>query len=432
MNLSNQEWSRVHQQALLEDANDCIAHMRDFFHIPKVEDKNLIYFCGNSLGLMPKATSNSVSEMLSDWQKYGVEGHFEGSNPWVSYHESFKKHLSILVGAKPNEVVAMNSLTVNMHLLLSAFYTPRAQRKWILTERKNFSSDLYALQSQAKLHGLEPKEVIKFIDFEPNTFLLSHHTIIDQIRTLGSSLSLVWLNPVNYLTGQYLAVDEIIKEAHQVGALVGLDLAHAVGNVALNLHQWEADFAVWCTYKYLNSGPGAVGGAFIHEVHASNQSLNRLSGWWGNKIENRFDMNAEFDATPTADGFQLSNAPVLSMTAHMASLKTIEQAGWELMLEKSRKLSNYLQSMIAQCCINPDAEFEISLISPQNQSQRGAQLSYLVSNNADMLVKKLRDEGIIIDLREKKVIRIAPTALYNTFEEAYHFTRILSQYAVLK
>jgi kynureninase len=407
------------------DEKDELKKFRKEFYMPVTNGKPIIYFCGNSLGLQPVKTKSLFETELEAWANLGVEGHFHGKNPWLHYHKYFSKNLAKITGAKISEVVAMNTLTTNLHLMLTTFYRPTSKRSKIITEAGSFSSDLYALTSQVKLHGLNPKKTIIELKPRKGEFALRSEDIIKQIEKHKGELALVMMGGVNYYTGQAFDMELITKAAHKVGAKAGFDLAHAVGNIPLELHKWNVDFAVWCTYKYLNSGPGAVGGAFIHEKHAKNKTLPRLAGWWGQQEKDRFQMKPGFRPTPTAEGWQLSNAQVFNMIAHKASLEIFEEAGMKPLIKKSRIMTTFLEDLIKTKC-KTTAEYKIKIITPGSIDERGCQISIFVQKKGEELFQKITEAGFIVDWRSPNVIRVAPVPLYNTFEEIYRFTDFLS------
>lgn len=413
------------------DLLDELSAFKSQFHCPIKDGKEQIYFCGNSLGLQPKSTAATVNKVLDDWALLGVESHFTGADPWAQYHFKFQLLLAPLVGGLPHEVVAMNSLTANLHLMLATFYKPTPQRYKILTESRNFSSDIYAMRSQVQLHGLNPDEVIVEIPPADGAEYMEEETILALIEEHSDSLALVLLSPINYFSGQLLRMPQIAKAAHAVNAVIGLDLAHAIGNVKLNLHEWDIDFAVWCSYKYLNSGPGAVGGAYVHERHSSNPYLVRPAGWWGHRPEDRFQMNKEFIPSLDADGFQLSNAPVLSMAAHYAALQIFEQATITALVSKSQKLTGFLEYLLRENCTNANAEFRFRILTPSEVDRRGAQLSLEIVERGKELFTKIRKAGFIVDIRAECVIRISPVPLYNSFVEVFRFVDFMKVHAQL-
>ncbi|QMU29658.1 kynureninase [Adhaeribacter radiodurans] len=403
------------------DQNDTLHSFRDRFYIPQVNGKDSIYLCGNSLGLQPKTVRAALEQELLDWQNLGVEGHFHGKNPWFKYHELFSEKESRIVGAQPGEVVVMNNLTTNLHLMLVSFYQPTPQRYRIITESGAFPSDQYALETQVKFHGYSPEDVI--IELKPRAGECNLRTsdIEAVIADNAGSLALVLLGGINYYTGQVFDLAAITKAGHTVGALVGFDLAHAAGNVILQLHDWDVDFAVWCTYKYLNSGPGGVGAAFVHEKHASNPDLPRFAGWWGHSQEERFQMKKGFIPMIGAAGWQLSNGAILTMAAHKAALDIFDEAGMPALRRKSEQLTSYLEFLIQELRI---PENILQIITPSESAARGCQLSLLIHQNGRALFEKLTAAGVILDWREPNVIRVAPVPLYNTFEDVYCFAKI--------
>ena len=409
------------------DEEDTLKKFRDRFYSPIVNGKECIYFTGNSLGLQPKTTQDYVLTELEDWANYGVEGHFHAKNPWVSYHEIFPELIAPIVGALPEEVVVMNQLTVNLHLLMTSFYRPTKERFKIICEAKAFPSDQYAFQSQATIHGLDPNEVIIEVGPKEGSAYIETSDIIDAIKKNGHQTALVIFGGVNYYSGQVFNMQQICKAAHEAGAYCGFDLAHAAGNVHLDLHDWNIDFACWCSYKYLNSGPGGVAGAFIHQQHITNKQLPRLAGWWGHDKENRFKMEHNFRPIPTAEGWQLSNAPVLSMAAHKASLDIFSEVGMHNLISKGTLLSNYLLYILNE--INQKVENKIiEIITPINESEKGCQVSMLMLKDGRKIFEALMKAGVIADWREPNVIRIAPVPLYNTFEDVFTFGQIIKNF----
>ena len=408
------------------DEQDPLKNFRDKFYIPLMNGKESIYFTGNSLGLQPKTTQDYVLNELEDWASFGVEGHFHARKPWMPYHEIFPRQLSAIVGSKENEVVVMNQLTVNLHLLMVTFYRPTKDRYKIICEAKAFPSDQYAFESQVRYHGLDPETSIIEVSPREGEHSIRTEDIIDTINAHGTSVALVLFGGVNYYTGQFFDLPAITSAAHQVGAYAGFDLAHAAGNVELKLHDWQVDFACWCSYKYLNSGPGGVAGVFIHEQHAANTSLPRFAGWWGYTKETRFKMEKGFQAIPTAEGWQLSNAPVLSMAAHKAALDIFEEAGMERLHQKRKKLVSYLY-FILDSVNRQNKEQVIELITPSEDNARGCQVSILMLKNGRAVFEAITQQGVLADWREPNVIRVAPVPLYNTFEDIYRFGEIMHQ-----
>lgn len=404
------------------DKKDPLKKFRKQFYIPKVNGKEAIYLCGNSLGLQPKSVKTFILEELHDWASLGVEGHHHGKRPWLYYHHLTKKPLARLVGAKPSEVVAMNQLTVNLHLMLTTFYRPSAKRFKIIAEAGAFSSDQYAVESQIRLKGLDPKTALVELMPRPGEHHLHTEDIVDAIREHGSQVALVLFGGVQYYSGQFFNIKAITAAGHAVGAFVGFDLAHAIGNVPLRLHDDDVDFAVWCSYKYLNSGPGSIAGAFVHNRHA-NGTLLRLAGWWGHEEANRFKMKKGFHPMPGVDGWQLSNFPVLTGAAHLASLAIFEEAGMKALRAKSMLLTGYLSDLLR--ALDPE-EKKFIMITPSEPSSRGCQISILMKQKGRKVFDTITRRGVIADWREPNVIRIAPIPLYNTFTDVFHFTEIFA------
>ncbi|MBK7560198.1 MAG: kynureninase [Chitinophagaceae bacterium] len=406
------------------DEQDPLKHFREMFYIPILFGKECIYFTGNSLGLQPKRTQDYVVDELEDWASLGVEGHLHARNPWLPYHEFFPKQLSKLVGSKENEVVVMNSLTVNLHLLMVSFYRPTKKRYKIICEAKAFPSDQYAFETQARYHGFDPAEAIIEVLPREGEFTLRTEDIISTIKKHGDNVALVLFGGVNYYTGQLFDMKSITSAAHEAGAYAGFDLAHAAGNVELQLHDWNVDFACWCSYKYLNSGPGGVAGVFIHEQHVANNELPRFAGWWGYTKETRFKMEKGFEPIPTAEGWQLSNAPVLSMAAHKASLDIFEEAGMERLHAKRKLLAGYLH-FILQDINDRQNEKALEIITPSDETERGCQVSMLMLKRGKEIFNELTKKGVLADWREPNVIRVAPVPLYNSFEDVWQFGNII-------
>ena len=403
------------------DQNDELSSYRNLFHIPKDKNGNdLIYMTGNSLGLQPKSTKEYINQELEDWANLGVEGHTDAKNPWLAYHEYLTESMAKIVGAKPIEVVVMNTLTVNLHLMMVSFYQPTNKRYKILIESDAFPSDKYAVESQLRHHGFDDKEGIVLWKPRNGEELLNYDDLESILKQEGDSIALIMIGGVNYYTGQFLDLKRITQLGHKYGCVVGFDCAHGAGNVNLKLHDTGADFAVWCTYKYLNSGPGSLAGCFVHERHAHNKNLNRFTGWWSHNKETRFNMRLEFDVIPGAEGWQLSNPPILSMAAIKASLDIFNEVGIEKLVEKSKKLTGYFEFLLKQL-----GENAIRIITPSNPNERGCQLSIQVKNADKTLHHKLTEAGVISDWREPDVIRCAPTPLYNTFQDVYHLVEKL-------
>lgn len=398
-----------------QDLHDPIAHCRKKFHIPKnSEGDEWLYFTGNSLGLQPKETKNHIKQELDDWANLGVEGHFEAKNPWMPYHEFLTKTMAQIVGAKPIEVVIMNTLTTNLHLLMVSFYQPTKLKHKILIESDAFPSDRYAVETQLKFHGFDPSDSL--IEWSPRKgeALLNIEDLESILESQGEEIALLLVGGVNYYTGQYLDLKKISQLGHGKGCKVGIDLAHGVGNIQPNLHESGVDFAAWCTYKYMNSGPGSLGGIFVHERYANDQTLKRFAGWWSQNKEIRFDMRQPLDITPGAEGWQLSNPPILSMAAIKASLELFNEVGMNALIKKSRLLTGYLEYLILK--LNNE---DISIITPRDPKQRGCQLSIQVKNANKSLHTKLTEAHVITDWRTPDVIRCAPVPFYNSFEDVY-------------
>ncbi len=406
------------------DQRDSLRKFRSQFHLPQVKGTPLLYLCGNSLGLQPKNVKQLVLEELRDWASLGVEGHFHAKRPWLYYHKFAKKVLSKLTGAKPSEVIAMNQLTINLHLMLTSFYRPAAKRFKIITEAGAFSSDQYAFESQIKLHGLNPS--LSLIELAPRSgeYTLRTEDIIAAIDENSKELALVILGGVQYYSGQLFNMKAITAAAHKAGSYAGFDLAHAIGNVPLSLHADQIDFAVWCGYKYLNSGPGGIAGAFVHERHATNVDLPRLAGWWGHQEGERFQMKKGFMPMTGVDGWQVSNFPILSGAAHLASLELFKKAGIQALRKKSILLTGYLEYLLS--AIDPNQNHFV-VITPKKSEERGCQLSLLMKGNGRKIFDRITKAGVVADWREPDVIRIAPVPLYNTFQEVYRFSQIFME-----
>ena len=406
------------------DERDSLAHFRERFALPERDGRRVLYFNGNSLGLMPKAARELVEDELADWESLAVDAHFEGRTPWVSYHEVFRETGARLVGAVPGEVVMMNGLTVNLHLMMTTFFRPTASRFKILMEQGAFPSDAYAAQSQLALHGFDPGSGLIHLAPRAGEALLRTEDVVSTIDKHGGEIALVLLPGVQYYTGQLLDIAAITKAARDAGCVAGWDLAHAAGNVPLNLHDWEVDFAVWCSYKYLNAGPGAIAGCFVHERHARNVALPRLAGWWGNDPKTRFKMHEQGGFVPRdgADGWQLSNPPILAMAPLRASLQLFEEAGVESLRQKSIVLTGYLEWLLDRA---KDKRFEV--ITPKRAGERGCQLSLRILDRPDETLGSLEALGLIGDYRAPDVVRIAPVPLYNTFHEVWRAADLLSR-----
>ena len=397
------------------DEDDKLKHFREKFHFPYYVD-DIIYLNGNSLGLQPKDTEKYVLKELKDWKKYGVEGHFESETPWLPYHEFLSKPIAKIVGAMDDEVVIMNTLTVNLHLLMVSFYNPKGKRNKILIEKSAFPSDIYAIKSQIQFRGLDPKEVL--IELENDMDVeISNQKIKEIIEMNKDTLSLIMLGGVNYYSGQTFDMKSIVEWGHNYGITVGFDLAHAIGNVELNLHDWNVDFAVFCTYKYLNSGPGSVGGVFIHRKMI-NKNVHRFAGWWGHDKETRFLMEENFKPINSAEGWQLSNPPILSLAAILASMEIFEEAKMINLIEKRKKMIKFAREILLEL------DDKIIIITPNNNLS-GSQLSIRILNHAKEIYQKLKDNGVVCDWREPDIIRVAFVPLYNSFMDILRFKEIL-------
>lgn len=407
-------------EAAIFDRDDPLAAHRDRFHIPKHEGREVAYFCGNSLGLMPKQVREDVERELNAWQTLGVEGHFKSDRPWVSFHELFTMHLARIVGAKPSEVVAMNTLTVNLHLMLASFYRLEPKRFKVLVGHSAFPSDRYALSSQIALRGYQPKQAIVTVAPRRNEATLRTEDILAQIEANSSELSLVLMDGVNYYTGEFLDIPTIMAAAQKHGITVGFDLAHAVGNVPLSLHDWGVDFAVWCSYKYLNGGPGCPAGCFVHERHAEN--VPRFAGWWGHDKATRFQMGPDYKAIPGAEGWQLSNPPLFSLAALQASCEIFSEVGMTKLREKSVALTAFFEKGLRELFAK-----EIDIITPRDAARRGCQLSIREKQNARGTFERLQRSGVICDWREPDVIRLAPVPLYNRYSDIVRCLEVLGE-----
>ncbi|WP_430424384.1 kynureninase [Maribacter litoralis] len=402
------------------DAQDHLSTYRDEFIFPKINGKEVIYFTGNSLGLQPKRTKAFVDEVMKDWAELAVEGHFYADKPWWDYHERLAEPLAKVVGALPEEVSVMNTLTVNLHLLMVSFYNPTKKRFKILCEEKAFPSDQYMFQSQVRFHGLDPDETIVELKKREGEHHWRTEDILAKIEELGDELALVLIGGVNYYNGQVMDMEAITKAGKAVGANVGWDLAHAVGNVELKLHEWDADFASWCSYKYMNSGPGNASGIFVNKKHLNKKDIQRFEGWWGTKKETRFLMKPEFEPMENADAWQISNVPVLSVATYLASLTMFEEVGMEKLIAKRNLIVSYLEYILHEIDKEVDSSFEI--ITPKD---RGCQLSVFLHGQGKSLFNYLMENGVVTDWREPNVIRLAPAPFYSTYEDMYRFGQIL-------
>ena len=408
------------------DAQDELRKYRDEFHFPHVNGKQVIYFTGNSLGLQPKRTKNYVDEVMNDWANLAVEGHFYSDKPWWDYQERFAVPLSDIVGAKPAEVGVMNTLTVNLHLLMVSFYNPTPNKYKIICEEKAFPSDQYMFQSQVKFHGFDPKDAIVEIKRREGEANIRLEDVLAKIDEVGNELALVLIGGVNYYTGQVFDMKTITAAGQKHGAYVGWDLAHAAGNIKLNLHDWNVDFAAWCSYKYMNSGPGNASGFFVHEKHHNDKELKRFAGWYGHNKERRFKMEPDFDPVHGADGWQISNLPILSLAPYLASVEMFAEVGMDKLITKRNLITAYLEFILHEIDKELEgADFEI--LTPSNQEERGCQLSVYLHGQGRELFERLMKNGVITDWREPNVIRLAPAPFYCSFEDMFEFGQILKR-----
>jgi kynureninase len=407
------------------DSQDKLNKYRDEFIFPKVNGKNVIYFTGNSLGLQPKRTKAYVDEVMDDWANLAVEGHFYAEKPWWDYHERFAKPLGKIMGALPSEITVMNTLTVNLHLLMVSFYRPTKKRYKIICEEKAFPSDQYMFQSQVNFHGYKADDALIEIKRREGEHNIRLEDVLAKIKEVGDELALVLIGGVNYYTGQVFDMKTITAAGHEVGAVVGWDLAHAAGNIKLDLHDWDVDFASWCSYKYMNSGPGNASGCFIHKKHHDNPDLPRFAGWWGHNKERRFKMEPTFDPVHGADGWQISNIPILSLAPYLASVEMFDEIGMEAIIEKRDQITSYLEYILHE--IDKEVEGSFEIITPTNPDERGCQLSVLLHGQGRSLFDYLMKNGVITDWREPNVIRFAPVPLYCSFEDMYDFGQILKR-----
>ena len=407
------------------DYKDTLKNYKNEFIFPQHNGKNVIYFTGNSLGLQPKSAKNYVDEVMNDWANLAVEGHFYAQKPWWDYHERFANPLSKIMGCLPTEVTVMNTLTVNLHLLMVSFYRPTAKRYKIICEEKAFPSDQYMFQSQVHFHGFNPEDAIVEIKRREGEHNIRHEDIIAKINELGDELALVLFGGVNYYTGQVFDMKSITDAGHKVGAIVGFDLAHAAGNIELNLHNWNVDFASWCSYKYMNSGPGNASGCFIHEKHHNDSSLPRFAGWWGHNKERRFKMEQNFEPVHGADGWQVSNLPILSLAPYLAAVTLFDEVGMEKMLLKRDYITAYLEFILKE--IDKEVKGNFEIITPKNQTERACQLSVYFHGEGKSLFEYLMKNGVVTDWREPNVIRFAPVPLYTSYEDIYNFGQILKK-----
>lgn len=418
------EYDPGREFALALDRDDALASFRDRYHFPRHSNgEPMIYLVGNSLGLQPKGVRAALEQELNDWAELGVEGHFEAALPWYSYHEFLREPAARLVGALPGEAVVMNTLTTNLHLMMVSFYRPTRERFKILVEQGPFPSDQYAVASQAQFHGYDPAEAVATLAPRAGEDLIHTEDIEAYLDAHGEEIALVMMGGVNFYTGQAFDMKRITAAAHAKGCVVGFDLAHAAGNLVMNLHDWDVDFAVWCGYKYLNSGPGGASGCFVHERHAMEPSLPRFAGWWGNDPATRFQMMPEFVPQSGAAGWQLSNAQILPMAAHKVALELFMEAGLDALRAKSERLTGYLEYLVDRI---PGDRY--SIITPRDPAQRGCQLSIRTKQDARALAARLRADGVTADFRHPDVLRVAPVPMYNTFEEVRRFAETLGNY----
>ena len=417
------EYKATKEFAKEMDQNDPLEKYRNSFHFPEHRSgEEAIYLCGNSLGLQPKSAKKHIEAVLDDWRNLGVKGHFEGENPFATYHEGLGEKMARIVGAQKNEVVAMNSLTVNLHFMMVSFYKPTKKRYKILIEKNAFPSDQYAVKSQIEFHGFDVEKGLIEVEPREGEDLIRIEDIIDLIHKEGEEIALIMIGGLNYYTGQAFEMERITQAGHEQGCTVGFDLAHGAGNLELHLHDWDVDFAVWCTYKYMNSGPGGIAGCFVHDRHLKRKDLPRFAGWWGHDKATRFLMDDTFVPIQSAEGWQMSNETVLSMAALKASLEIFDEVGMKALIKKSRLLTAYLAYLIDS--LDTD---RIQIISPKKPESRGAQLSIRVVNSDRSLFKTISDKGVIADWREPDVIRIAPAPLYNNFSDVFNFVQILKE-----
>ena len=422
------EHNRGFAQRLDED--DSLKDFRQLFHFPTQKNgSDFLYFCGNSLGLQPRTAKQALDSELEDWANLGVEGHFHGKKPWFHYHKFLTEHSAELVGGRHHEVVIMNQLTVNLHLLMVSFYKPTKTRFKIIMEAGAFPSDMYAIESQVKFHGYDYDEAVIEIEPREGEHTLRTEDILRTIEENGEQTALVFFAGVQYYTGQFFEIEKITAAAHSVGAIAGWDLAHTAGNLPLKLHDWKVDFAAWCSYKYLNSGPGNVSGVFVHEKHGLDENTHRFAGWWGHKESERFQMKRGYIPEPGATGWQMSNAPVFGMAVHLSSLEIFHKAGMENIRAKSKMLTAYLQETLKYVQNNNPA-LDFNVITPENPEHRGAQLSILVKENGKALFDYITENGVIADWREPNVIRLAPAPLYNSFTDIYELGETMKGFTI--
>ena len=423
--MTNLEFQTGKEFAIAMDERDPLKGYRERFLFPRTASGDCVYLSGHSLGLQPKAAAAYVDEELKEWARLGVEGHFRAKNPWMPYHRLLTEQTAELVGAKPLEVVVMNSLTVNLHLMMVSFYRPTAGRHKIVVERGAFPSDQYAVHSQIRFHGFDPATSLIELTPRSGEFSLREEDIDSLIERSGHEIALIMLGGVNYVTGQAFDMARITRLGHARGCVVGFDLAHAAGNLVLKLHEWGPDFAVWCSYKYLNGGPGCVAGCFVHERHAHAWDLPRFAGWWGHDEASRFEMGPDFQAMPGADGWQLSNPSIVSLAVLRASMDIFHEAGMERLRAKSISLTGYLEFLLNQRLWQ-----KFSIITPREADRRGAQISIRIRQNGRELCERLAHEGVVGDWREPDTFRVAPVPLYNSYLDVFRFVQRFVQAVV--
>ena len=424
MTVTNPEFSSSEDFAIAMDEHDPLRHCRQCFLFPTAASGgNCVYLCGHSLGLQPNTTAKYIQQELKDWAELGVEGHFQAANAWMPYHRLLTEQTAALVGAKPVEVVVMNSLTVNLHLMMVSFYRPTPARHKIVIERGAFPSDQYAVKSQIAFHGYDPAGSLIELSPLPGESCLRDEEINLLIERSGDDIALILLGGVNYATGQAFDMAGITRAGHAKGCAVGFDLAHAAGNLCLKLHDWGPDFAVWCSYKYLNGGPGCAAGCFVHERHAHSFDLPRFSGWWGHDERSRFEMRPTFQPMSGAEGWQLSNPSIISLAALRASMQMFHEAGMEPLRTKSVLLTSYLEFLLNQILLDQKFSSRFSIITPQEKDRRGAQISMRIPKGGRALCQRLTQEGIVSDWREPDTFRVAPVPLYNSYRDVFQFTK---------
>ena len=423
--MENMQFENSREFARQLDKEDKLATYRDEFIFPRVKGREVIYFVGNSLGLQPKRAQSYVDEIMKDWAELGVEGHFYAKKSWWDYHERFSEKLAKVVGAEPTEVTVMNTLTVNLHLLMVSFYRPSGKRYKIICEEKAFPSDQYMISSQVRFHGYDPSDAIVEVRKREGEHNFRTEDIIQKIAEVGEECALVLIGGVNYYTGQVFDMEKITKAGHEIGAFVGWDLAHAAGNIELKLSEWNVDFAAWCSYKYMNSGPGNASGCFINKKYHNKKDIPRFEGWWGHNKERRFLMEPEFQPEPTADAWQISNAPVLALAPYLASLEMFDEVGMPALIEKRNRIVAYLEFILHE--IDKEVESTFEVITPKKPEERATQLSVFLHGEGRELFKYLMEQGVITDWREPNVIRLAPAPFYCSFEDMYEFGQILKK-----